>query len=190
MAVTNLQQWNPTAANQETDVQYAADSQRSGGATNPSIFDATLANKLFYQLTTYVTALFQAFAAKGFATSDASLGTLTAQCANFLTTADAKPGLQSVAYSPAPQFNCATANGFEVALTGNVTGLTIINTTAGQQVVLIFTQSGSGGYTVAWPSNVHDAGTVDPGVGNTSQQLFEVRVNGSLYALGPMTVVS
>lgn len=88
MATTNLQQWNPTAVNQENDAAYAADSQRSGGATNPSIFQAELANKLFYQTTTFLTALFTAFANKGFTTSDSNLSTLTATCANFLTTAD------------------------------------------------------------------------------------------------------
>lgn len=88
MATTNVQQWNPTAANQETDAEYTADSQRAGGATNPSVFQAELANKLFYQLSTYVAALFAAFAAKGFTTSDSNLPTLTAQCSNFLTTGD------------------------------------------------------------------------------------------------------
>lgn len=88
MATTNLIQWNPTAANQENDAAYAADSQRAGGATNPALFDATLANKAFYQWSTFLTALFAAYAAKGFTTSDSNLSTLTAQCAGFLTTAD------------------------------------------------------------------------------------------------------
>jgi hypothetical protein len=88
MATTNLKQWNPTAVNQENDAQYDADSQRAGGATNPSIFDARLANKAFFQWSTFLTALFQAFANKGFTTSDSNLNTLTATCAAFMTTAD------------------------------------------------------------------------------------------------------
>lgn len=88
MATTNLLQWNPTAVNQENDAAYLADSQRAGGATNPSILQAELANKAFFQWSTFLTALFQAFANKGFTTSDSNLNTLTAACANFLTTAD------------------------------------------------------------------------------------------------------
>lgn len=88
MATTNLLQWNPTAANQESDAQYLADSQRVGGATDPSIFEAELANKAFYQWSTYLTALFQAFAAKGFTTSDSNLNTLAATCSAFLTSND------------------------------------------------------------------------------------------------------
>jgi hypothetical protein len=88
MATTNLQQWNPTAVNQENDAAYTADPQRTGGATDPSIFEAQLANKAFFQWSTYLTALFQAFALKGFTTSDSNLNTLTATCAGFLTTAD------------------------------------------------------------------------------------------------------
>lgn len=88
MATTNLQQWNPTAVNQETDAEYVADSQRAGGATNPAIFEAELANKAYYQWSTFLTALFQAFAAKGYTTSDSNLSSLTAQCLNFTTAAD------------------------------------------------------------------------------------------------------
>lgn len=88
MATTNMQPWNPTAANQENDAAYTADPQRAGGATDPSVFQSVLANKLFYQTTIYLTAFFTAFANKGFSTSDSNLPTLIAQCANFLVAGD------------------------------------------------------------------------------------------------------
>ena len=91
MANTNMQQWNPTAANQETDAQYTADSSRSGGASTGSIFPSATANKLFYQLSTYVTALMQALVAKGYTTSDASLSTLAGVLACIMTNADMAP---------------------------------------------------------------------------------------------------
>jgi hypothetical protein len=115
MATTNMQQWNPTAANQENDAAYTADSQRSGGATDPSVFLSALANKVFYQQSTYLTALFTAFSNKGFTTSDSNLSSLIAQCANFLTTADISPFIKLVPYAPG------------IALTGEATGFYIQN---------------------------------------------------------------
>jgi len=158
---TNALQWNPTAANQETDAQYAADSQRAGGATNPSVFEAELANKLFYQTTTYVTALFQAFAAKGFTTSDSNLSTLTAQCANFLTTADTKPLQTNVAFSSTPVFNGSAAQSIRFVLSGNVTSSTLINVPpAGTLLTFFIVSTSPGNFSFAWPSNVIDARNV------------------------------
>jgi hypothetical protein len=152
---TNILQWNPTAANQETDSEYLADSQRAGGATNPSVFEAELANKLFFQCTTYVAALFQAFANKGFTTSDSNLSTLTAQCANFLTSADIKPAQVQVPFSPNPVFDCNLANGFRIDLSGNVTSSTLVNAPPSGSVITFYIVSNSpGNYSFAWPGNV------------------------------------
>ena len=187
MASTNMQQWNPTATNQESDAAYTADSQRAGGATNPSIFASILANKAFFQFSTYLTALFTAFANKGFATSDASLATLTAQCANFLTTADVHAGLQYVPFSPTLAFACASYDGFQVTLTGNLT-FSLSSPSIGQKITLAFTQDATGGRTVTWPGNVVGHGTIDGTANATSQQLFEVLNDNLLHQLGVMTV--
>lgn len=189
MATTNLLQWNPNATNQEDDAAYLADSQRTGGAADPSIFDSVLANKLFFQCTTYLTALFTAFANKGFPTSDANLATLTAQCANFLTTADTRPGLSSIAYSATPIFNALTADGFQVTLTGNITSLTLNNLTFGQRFIMAFVQDGGGGHGVTFPTNVKTPGAVSGVPGATSIQPFVVLLDGNLYPTGPMVVV-
>jgi acyl dehydratase len=188
MATTNLQQWNPTAVNQETDAAYLADSQRAGGATNPSEFDATLANKLFYQCTTYLDGLFSAFAAKGFTTSDSSLSTLTAQCANFLTTADVLPNVVNVTYAASVTLNAASANGFYLlALTGNLTIAAVTGLNAGQPIALYYQQDGVGGRTVAFPSSVLGAAQPDPVANAVSLQLFGYdAVTGYLRAAGPL----
>jgi hypothetical protein len=184
---TNLLQWNPTGANQETDAAYLADSQRAGGATDPSLFASVLANKAFYQWSTYLYAFFTAFANKGFSTSDANVSTLTAQCANFLTSADIKPGLQYVLYAPTLTFNCTQANGFQVPLNGNLS-FTLSTPSIGQQILLAFTQDGVGGHTVTWPSSVVGYGTVDTTANKTSQQLFIVLNDNLLHPISPMTV--
>lgn len=91
---SNFIQWNPAAGNQESDASYAGDSQRAGGASNPSLFDATLANKLFFQLSTFLTAFAQSLVNKGYSPVDGSddppnaVLNLAAVLANILTNAD------------------------------------------------------------------------------------------------------
>lgn len=187
MASTTLLQWNPTQANQENDAAYAADSQRSGGATDPSLFASLLANKAFNQWSNYLFALFTAFANKGFATDDANITTLIAQCANFLTTADVKIGLQYVLYSPSLTFNAALYGGFQVTLAGNL-GFLITGASIGDLVTLVFTQDGGGGHSVGYPSNVVGAGTPSAAPNSNSCQLFKVLNDNNLHAVGPMVV--
>jgi hypothetical protein len=85
---TNIIQWNPGAVNQETDALYLADSQRAGGATDPSQFAAALANKAFYQWSTVLTALGTMMANKGYTISDANLANLINALSNIITNAD------------------------------------------------------------------------------------------------------
>ena len=185
---TNLLVWNPTSANQETDAQYLADSQRVGGAADPEFFDATLANKLFYQMSTYLTALFTAFAAKGFTTSDSSLSTLTAQCANFLTTADVEPAVLNVAYAASVALNAALADGFYIqSMTGNLTITAINGLTPGQIIAMYYQQDGTGGRTVTFPTVFIGAAQPDPAASAVSVQLFGYDANTSqLRALTPL----
>lgn len=181
MATTNALQWNPTAVNQETDAQYLADSQRAGGATDPSVFLSLLANKAYFQWSTYITALFQAFAAKGFTTSDSNLNTLTATCANFLTTADVKPPQVSVPFSPTPVFDCSLASSFRIALTGNVTSSTLVNIPPAGELITFFIVSNPGVYSFVWPVNVVDARNVQTeSVGNLFTEMF-ISDGGNLY---------
>lgn len=90
----NFQQWDPGAANIESDAAYTGDSQRSGGATSGAIFASPLGNKLFYQLTIMVKALSAMLTAKGYAPNDGSaspgtaLATLQAVLANIITNVD------------------------------------------------------------------------------------------------------
>lgn len=172
MATTNLQQWNPTAANQETDVEYTADSQRAGGATDPSVFEAALANKAFFQWSTYLAALFQAFAAKGFTTSDSNINTLAAQCANFLTTADLRSLITDLNYSPNPVLDGSKTNGWFFPLSGNMTIPTIPGLVDGQIVTLVYLQDGTGGHTVTFPAQLFEATQPDPRAGACSAQSF------------------
>lgn len=188
MGTTNVQIFNPNKVNQETDAQYTADSLRSGGIATDDIFVSLLGNKVFNQLSTYLWGLFTAFANKGFSTSDASASSLAAQCANFLTTADLKGLGQNVPYNATLVFNTALYNAFACTLTGNITSLTIQGLTTFQVVTIAFTQSGSGGFTVAWPSNVKSPGTIASAAGANSLQMFMCLPDGNLHPIAPMVV--
>lgn len=100
----NFQQWNPAAANQESDAAYTADTQRSGGAADPSIFASQTANKLFYQITTFMVAFMQSMATKGYTLSDANLSTLTGVMANVVAQTDLAAALAPYAPSASPTF--------------------------------------------------------------------------------------
>ena len=83
----NFLQWNPAAVNQQDDATYVLDVMRTGGAIT-GIFTSELANKLFYQCTTMVSALGESLSNKGYTISDASISTLITALSNILTKAD------------------------------------------------------------------------------------------------------
>src|SRR5208282_5385292 len=98
---TNFVQFNPTAANQETDANYATDTQRSGGVALDAIIPSATLNKEQYQSSTMVAALAlslvnKAFSpvdgspssATGLVTPSAAVTALAAVLSNILTTAD------------------------------------------------------------------------------------------------------
>jgi hypothetical protein len=103
MAQTNFSQWNPGAANQETDAAYQADSQRLSGAVNGEFWNDVLANKILYQVSTAVRSLMVALVGKGYTTSDgttpfsadtsssAGVAALSTVLSNILTQADNVP---------------------------------------------------------------------------------------------------
>lgn len=80
---TNFLVWNPSQNNQQTDGTYLLETERTGGATT-GIFPANVANKLFYQCTTMITALAQAMVNKGFEMQDVDLATLVASLSHLL----------------------------------------------------------------------------------------------------------
>ena len=175
---TNFQQWNPNAANQESDAAYTADSARSAGVVDGSVFDAETANKLFYQLSTGLTALMLAMAGKGFVTSDANLNQLVSVLSNILTTADQKAQLQVVPFGASLTFDCSQANGFQVTLAGNVTSAVVENAAPGQIVTFVLIQDGAGGHT--FPTEVPGDAPIDGTPNITNARQYIARADGSL----------
>jgi hypothetical protein len=162
MAATNFLQWNPGQANQETDPSYVADPSRTGGAATGAIFASPLANKLFYQLTTFVAAFSNMLVAKGYSPNDANIATLAALLANVITAAD----LAALNYLPTATW--LAAQPFSTAIGG--TGATSLNAAkianrVGQYDIIghtgaitaqtLMASTPSGRYTVKW--NAHMA---------------------------------
>jgi hypothetical protein len=94
---TNFLQWNPNAVNQENDGTYAGDSLRSGGAPLNAICPSGVTNKAWFQWSTFITAMAQMLATKGYSPNDGSanpatsIPNLSAVLANIMTQADMAP---------------------------------------------------------------------------------------------------
>jgi hypothetical protein len=181
-------QWNPNETNQETDAQYLADSQRASGAVNDTPLPAPLGNKAFYQWSTFCAAFGQMMANKpgAYVLDDSSESALAAVLANILTESDTEPNIISVAYSPTPAFNAADSNGFQMALSGNITSSTISGVTAGQLIAFYFAQDSVGGRTVSWPSSFVGVIQPDPTPYAVSVILFRADLTGNPRAVSPM----
>jgi len=182
MASTNFLQWNPTAANQESDSAYLGDSQRSGGAPTGVEFPSATANKLFYQISTFITALANSLVNKGYSPMDSNISSLQSVLANIVTFADLKPNLTAVSFSTNPQFNAQYTNGFELDLAGNVTGSTLINYSVGQILTFVITQ-GSVGYSFVPPSNITGWIPINMNPGTSTVQQFIVQENTAIVPL-------
>lgn len=63
-------------------------------------------------------------------------------------------GLDAVTFSATPTFNASAYGIFSMSLTGNVTSSTLTGGQIGQEIAFNICQSGSGGYTFAWPTNM------------------------------------
>jgi hypothetical protein len=181
---TNFQQWNPAQANQESDAAYAADPQRTGGASNDSAFPSPTGNKLFYQVSTGITALMEMMATKGFTVNDTNIATLASVLSALLTTADIRPGLVALSYASVINCNVSQALGFEISLSGNAT-ITTSGAQIGDIVTFVFAQDSAGGHGITWPSYFEGAAQPDTEANGRSSQIFKVVVGGGFLAIGP-----
>ena len=187
MATTNFLQWNPNAINQETDAEYAADAQRSGGVIVDDLAPSLTMNKFYYQVSTFVAAFCQMMAqSKGLTNSDADLATLSSVLSNIVFSGEQLANIVSVAYSPTPVFNAGTSSGFQMTLTGNITSSTIEGVAPGQLLAFCFLQNAAGGYTVSWPARFSGALQPDPTPNAFSIILFRADLSGALHAVSPM----
>lgn len=189
MASTNFLQFNPSLNNAESDATYLADTQRLGGATTAAIFASVLANKLFYQQSTFVAAFCQMMVNKGYSPNDANFATLVSVLTNVKTSADFGAAIQTISYATSIAFNAAQGPIFDLTLTGNVSSSTLTGQFDGQQLMFIITQDGTGGRTFSWPSSITGPGVVSQLPNVTSLQSFVVRVTGAIIPTGKIIYI-
>jgi len=77
-----------------------------------------------------------------------------------------------VSFSATPTFNAATANGFKITLTGNVTSSTLSGASAGTPIYFQICQDGSGSHTFVWPANMLGTMTIGSTASKCSAQSF------------------
>lgn len=133
MATNKFPIWNPTQANQETDAEYATDSQRVGGAPTNAIFPSATGNKVFNQASTMVNAIAQIIAnVTGQTIDDASSSLLTQQLLMMLLgvtwcgTTGGSANAQTLAAAVAPT-TYLRGNKFSALANYTNTGATTIN---------------------------------------------------------------
>jgi hypothetical protein len=183
---TNFLQFNPGANNQETDSAYLADSQRSSGAIDGQEFPSILANKAFYQWSTFIAAFAAALANKNYSTSDANIATLESVLANIVTFADLKSNLTSVSFSTTPVFNATSTNGFDFVLAANVTSSTLTGQQIGQTLTFVIKQ-GATAYTFVPPTNINGWQPVSTVPNSVTTQSFIVRQDGTIWPVDNAT---
>lgn len=158
--ITNFLQFNPDGNNQLSDGDYLSNTSRVNGAIT-GIFESPLANKIFYQTSTLVTALATTMVNKGYEMQDGDLSFLITALSNILTKADIGTGAGSVCAGNDARLN---QTGMNVWFYANVapTGWTLLT---GVSDAVLSVKGGSVAYNVAggqqagtWtqPNHLHD----------------------------------
>lgn len=186
---TNFLQHNPSAANQESDLVYIAESIRTGGLGIDEIVPSNWLNKILYQATTGMTAFTQAMANKGYVLSDANVSTLTGVFSNVLTNADLKALLVNTSFSPAAHFDASKSNGFQMILTANANTCSIGGWAPGQIITFIIVQDATGGrsFTIPGVNQWQGLNNLAPNAVNVIQIIG--KADGSLWWCGQELVV-
>lgn len=78
----------------------------------------------------------------------------------------------TVTFSATPTFNAATADIFEITLTGNVTSSTVSNILSGEIITFTICQDATGSHTFAWPSGFRGQGVIGATASTCSTQRF------------------
>ncbi len=184
---TTFKQWNPTQFNQQDDAAYLSDALRVNGAPTAAILPSATANKLFYQVSTFVAAFAQMMSNKGYNLSDASFSTLVAVLTNVKTAAEFLNSIVVIPYATSVVFNAAVSAQFDLTLTGNVASSSLTNVTEGELLLFLISQDGTGGRSFVWPTSITSPGAICQIANSTSLQFFVRRPTSTGSAILPIT---
>ena len=91
--------------------------------------------------------------------------------------------METVTFSATPTFDCGKGTTHKITLTGNVTSSTLSNCSAGQPVMMIICQDGTGSRTFTWPGTMKGGMTIGSTASKCSAQSF-VFDGTNAYATG------
>ena len=187
---TNFLPWNPAENNQETDTAYNADTLRANGVTTGAILPSSTFNKFAYQQATFIAAFAQMMVNKGYSPNDSNFSTLVSVLTNVKCGSDFLTSIVTVPYASSITFNAAVSAQYDLTLTGNVTTSALSGQVAGQLLLFIISQDGTGGRTFSWPSSITGGGAICSVSNTTSIQMFVVRPAGAIEPVWPMIWVN
>lgn len=150
---TNFVQVNPTAANQMNDATYDSNTLTTNGIGVDAILPSPWLNKVWFQASTFITALAAVIAGwgTGYTITDASISALQTQLTNFFTLvasglAGWTKGSNSNGYWEISPTGRITQWGNNAATTGVITFPIPFTTLASINVEVTTTPSGSAGF--------------------------------------------
>ena len=188
---TNFLRVNPSLVNAETDVQYAADPVRTGGAPTDALYPANYYNKSAHQVAEFVAAFCTMLVNKGFSPVDNDFPGLVAILTNVMLEGGGGLLITTIPYSSSVTFDASVAAAFDLTLTGNVSAARLINVVAGQRLLFLVSQDSTGNRTMTWPANLIKPGAVCSLPNTTSIQPFIVRPDGvTILPMGPMVWIT
>ncbi len=184
----------PVATSAGANVDTQANFQGSGYQTTGfqvGVADPRQFNKLARQSSMIAAAVanFIANMLNGDVYDDGNLAQLITNFTNAVMQAasNSRNRIASIPYSTTPVFDATQADTFEMVLTGDVTGSTLINVSPGQTIRFLIKQDGVGGHLFAPP--VGGMADVSPTPNATSVQVFLVDNTVNVFPTGPMTTL-
>ena len=184
MGSSNIQLWNPTFTNTDSDSEYTADPQRTGGAPNGSVFPSKTGNKVLCQTTAIDYSIGQFLAGKGFNIVDSDPIGIIAALNSLFAGVPGRSSLQVVSYSPSLSLDASKYIGFQISLSGNV-NISISGQSVGDRIAFILIQDSVGGRTVTWPLNFKGFVQPSPLANDASIQIGEVLSDYTFRNISP-----
>lgn len=185
---TNFLLINSAQLNQENDAAYAADALTVGGIPVDALVPSDWLNKAMYQDSMFYSAFALMLTQKGYSPNDSNQALLAAVFSNILTRFDIQAPIINVPYASNVVFDASIATGFDLTLTGDVVGSTLINTQPGQVLTLVIAQDATGGHNFIPPFNWIDFTAFSSQPNAVTIVAAFVRIDGTIRPYTPSAV--
>lgn len=179
-----------TGANVDAQANFAGSGYQENGFTN-GVAQPYQANKIWRQSSMVAAAIANFISAvlSINVLDDGNLTNLITNLTNAIKAAarSAMRAVVTVTFSATPVFDASQGDIFEIVLTGNVTGPTLVNVSPGQRLKFIIKQDATGGHTFVGPAGINFP-NIDTAANQVNIQNFIVDSGANVYADGPLTI--